>query len=59
VIAVVDTTQGGTLYVATTGAAYPIAIEQAGKGTIGFDHWNETVELKAPAGAVDISTLKG
>jgi hypothetical protein len=59
VIAVDDTTQGGTLYVATTGGAYPIAIEQAGKGTISFDRWNETVELEAPTHSVDISKLKG
>jgi hypothetical protein len=53
---------GGTLYIATTGEPYPVEIEQgkgSSTGTIHFDEWNKKVEVKAPADAVDISKLKG
>ena len=57
VIAVRDTTKGGTLYVATTGTPYPVFIQRAGDGKITFDRWNEAFALKAPAGAVDLSKI--
>jgi hypothetical protein len=55
-----DTTKGGTLYVATTGAAYPLEITKGGKetGTVTLSHWNQPVTLEAPAGAIDISKLQ-
>jgi hypothetical protein len=60
VVAVRDTTMGGTLYVATTGPAYPIQISKAGSqgGHITFDRYDQAVTLKAPAGSIDVSQLK-
>jgi hypothetical protein len=59
-IAVTDTTNGGTLYVATTGKAYPLEISKTGAsgGQITFDHFNQAVSLTPPANAIDISQLK-
>ena len=54
--------ENGTLYVAATGPAYPVAITKTGSGeggAITFDNWNESVTLKAPSGAIDISQLGG
>ncbi len=59
VVAIKDTAQGGTLYVAATGPPYPIAIDAKQNGSISFDRWNETVSIGAPKGAVDLSKLKG
>jgi hypothetical protein len=60
VVAINDTTNGGTLYVATTGNAYPIAIVKGGSqgGRLAFDRFNQPVSLTPPAHAVDISQLK-
>jgi hypothetical protein len=60
VIAVRDTTMGGTLYVATTGPAYPIKISKSGSqgGRIVFDRYNQAVSVKQPAGSIDVSNLK-
>jgi hypothetical protein len=60
VVAVNDTTNGGTLYVATTGKPYPIEISKTGSsgGQLVFDHFNQPVSLEAPANAIDISQLK-
>lgn len=58
----IDSSDGGTLYVATTGEPYPLEITQASgnsTGTVHFDEWNEKVEIKAPANAVDVSKLNG
>jgi hypothetical protein len=58
VVAIKDTTEGGTLYVASTGTPYPVAIVGGkDKGTITFDNWNDTVSITAPKGAVDMSKL--
>jgi hypothetical protein len=60
VIALEDATQGGTLYVATTGSAYPIEVTKttgSEGGTLNFDRYNESVSLSAPANAVNISQL--
>lgn len=61
VIAVNDTSQGGTLYVATTGNPYPVKISKSGSsgGQLSFDSFNQTVSLTAPANAIDISKLTG
>ncbi|MDX6481765.1 MAG: hypothetical protein QOG85_2275 [Gaiellaceae bacterium] len=59
---ILDTTQGGDLYVSATGTAYPLAIVKSGKGAggdISFDHWNDSVTLTPPSGAIDISKLAG
>ncbi|HEY7537187.1 MAG TPA: hypothetical protein VH721_04310 [Gaiellaceae bacterium] len=59
-IAVEDTAEGGTLYVATTGEPYPLKVEGGSDspGTISFDDWNEEYELTAPEGAIDIAQLQ-
>jgi hypothetical protein len=60
VIAVKDTTNGGTLYVATTGRPYPIEVVKngSGGGQIAFDRFNQPVRLTPPSNAVDISQLQ-
>jgi hypothetical protein len=61
VIAVKDKNRG-TLYVATTGDAFPIEITRpAGdsSGSVHFDDWNKTVDVQAPQGAIDLSKLGG
>lgn len=60
VIAVKDTSRGGTLYVATHGRPYPIEIVKSGPGggRIDFDQFNQPVSLPAPSPAVDVSQLK-
>ncbi len=60
VIAVVRTSSGGTLYVATTGKPYPLQVE-GGKdspGSITFDEWDKPIELTAPKDAIDFSKLQ-
>jgi hypothetical protein len=59
-VGVTDTSKGGTLYVATTGAPYPIGIVKSGAsgGKITFDRWNQPVTLSAPAGAISINQLQ-
>jgi hypothetical protein len=60
VIAVKDTTNGGTLYVATTGKPYPIEVVKNGSngGRIAFDRFNQPVTLTPPSNAIDISQLQ-
>jgi hypothetical protein len=59
VVAVRDVTRGGTLYVSTDGAAYPVALANAKKGGIVyFDRWNAPVTVSAPAKSIDITKLK-
>lgn len=59
-ITVTDTTQNGSLYVATTGQPYPIQISKTGSGggKISFDEWNQPVTITAPPNAVDINELQ-
>lgn len=60
VVAIRDTTRGGTLYVAARGTPYPVALaEDKGRGELRFDKWNESVSVKAPKGAVDMAALGG
>ena len=63
VVDLYDSSQSGDVYIAATGTAYPVAtIAKKGSGdglTITFDHWNDSVTLTAPSGAVDISKLGG
>ena len=62
-IGVVDTTDKGILYVATTGTPYPLQIAKAGSSTnsgkLTFDQWNAPVTVTAPTDVVDLSQLKG
>ena len=52
---------GGSLYVATTGAALPLRVARSGSdgGQIDFTDYNADVSVDAPAGAIDISQLSG
>lgn len=60
VVAVNDTTRGGTLYVATLGPPYPVEVTKTGAqgGRLLFDRYNEPVTLTAPANSIDVSKLK-
>lgn len=60
VVGVTDQTQGGTLYVATTGKPYPVEIAKSGSGggTLRFDRWNEAVPITPPANAIDLAQLR-
>jgi hypothetical protein len=54
-IPITDSANGGTLYVATTGPAYPLKlVPSKGKGTgaIRFTDWDQPVSLAAPKGAI-------
>jgi hypothetical protein len=60
-VAIKDSKDGSLLYVAASGTPYPLGAKESGasKGTITFDHWNDSVSISAPKGAVDISKLGG
>jgi hypothetical protein len=57
-----DTSRNGSLFVATTGQPYPIAIVKRGSGPetghISFTDWNAPVSLAAPSGAIELSQLE-
>jgi hypothetical protein len=54
VIAIDDTTQGGTLYVAASGTPYPVAL--AGDASaIDFRDWDRNVTISAPRDALAIA----
>ncbi len=59
-VGVKDTAKGGTLYVATTGAPYPLQISKGGKegGRIRFNHWNEPVTITPPPNPININQLQ-
>lgn len=56
-VGVTDAANDGTLYVATSGAPYPLEIRKSGAGRIVFDRWNKPVSLQAPANAININQL--
>lgn len=60
-VAIKDSSDGSTLYVAASGTPYPLGAKQSGsaKSSVTFDHWNDTVSIVAPKGAVDIGKLGG
>ncbi len=59
-VAIVDKTNGGTLYVATTGPAFPLRLSSGeGQGSINFSDWNQPVALAKPAKSIDYSKLTG
>jgi hypothetical protein len=58
-VGVSDAEDDGTLYVATTGTPYPLAIVKSDAGRIVFDRWNKQVSLTAPANAININQLHG
>jgi hypothetical protein len=58
VVEIRDTTQGGSLYVASTGTPYPVAVKGgAQQGDITFADWNSGETIAAPKGAVDIGSF--
>jgi hypothetical protein len=61
VVAIFDSPENGTLYVAASGTPYPVAIVKTSKtstgGNVTFDGWNDPVTLTAPKGALDLSKL--
>ncbi len=59
-IPLMDTSQGGTLYVSMTGPPYPVELVKAGAsaGRIVFDDWNKPTSVTAPTGALDIDQLQ-
>jgi hypothetical protein len=59
-MAVTNPGDGGTVYIATTGPAYPVAVTETGASAarIVLDRWNEPVALAAPANALDITRLQ-
>jgi hypothetical protein len=59
-VGITNTATGGTLYIATTGPPYPVAVTDDGArgGRIVLDRWNEPVSLAAPANALDITQLQ-
>lgn len=61
-IAIIDTKQGGTLYVATTGKPYPIELVKTGAegGHFNFAEWEEPVSISAPpkSHVLDIEKLE-
>jgi hypothetical protein len=58
VVAIVDTTQGGTLYVAATGDPLPVQLKGSKQqGRLAFADWNADAAIEAPKGAIDLSQL--
>jgi hypothetical protein len=61
-IAINDTKNGGVLYIATTGPAYPLELtpgKSNGTGVIKFTAWDQPIALKAPPHPLDYSKLGG
>jgi hypothetical protein len=58
-IAITDSEQGGTLYVATTGKPYPLSVSSKKKGRFTFNRWDEPVAVVAPKHAIDLASLTG
>jgi hypothetical protein len=59
-IGVNSTAKDGTLYVATTGTAYPLQIAGSkNQGTVNFTDWDSAIDIKAPPNPVDLSKIAG
>lgn len=58
-VAIHDTVQGGTLYVATTGQPYPLQVSQSGSmtGKISFTQYNQPLSVVAPKNSISIDQL--
>jgi len=59
-IALEDPDEGGTIYVATTGIPYPLAITRVGRdaGTLVFDRWNQPASITPPTHIVNVEQLE-
>src|SRR3954470_13116345 len=54
--------KGGSLYIATTGKPYPVALrgkDATSSGDVRFSDWGAPVEASAPKGAIDLGALGG
>jgi hypothetical protein len=54
--------KGGSLYIATTGEPYPVALrgkDATSSGDVRFSEWGEPVAASAPKGAIDLGALGG
>lgn len=62
-VGVTDADNDGTLYVATSGAPYPLEIVKSGTttgaGKIVFDRWNKPVTLQPPTNVINVDQLQG
>jgi hypothetical protein len=58
-IAILDTEQGATLYVATSGKPYPLEVKGKSKGSFRFDEWDKPADLKTPPNPIDFAKLTG
>ncbi len=58
-IPLVDTTKGGTLYIAATGPPYPLELiaGKGGTGAIHFQDWDKSVSLAVPKHPIDYAKL--
>jgi hypothetical protein len=57
-LALLDTSHGGTVYVASSGTPYPLAVSAgSAHSLITFESWNVPVKLVAPSDPVDLSAL--
>lgn len=56
-----DSSKGGTLFIATTGSAYPLELSKPGAdgGTVSFTDWNASVDVSEPSDALDYTQLTG
>jgi hypothetical protein len=56
---VINSSEGGSLYIAAIGKPYPVKITSTGSssGTITLTNWNKHVTITAPAGAIDMNKL--
>jgi hypothetical protein len=59
-IALVDSTDGGTLYIAASGEPYPLELKgPKGQGAIRFEGWNAAVTVSPPRNSLDFSKVPG
>lgn len=56
-VALEDPRDDGTLYVATAGIPYPLAIKRAGAGELVFDRWNQPATITPPTRVADVDEL--
>jgi len=55
------TSSEGTLYVAATGKPYPVQLAKSGTngGHLTFDHFNDSISVKAPSNTIDLPQSNG
>jgi hypothetical protein len=59
-LAIVDKTDGGTLYIAATGPPYPLKLTSPdGKGSVDFEDWNQPFRLAVPPHPIALASIKG